>query len=83
MAYVPNKKPTAPANNAPQAPSGGQDNAQKGKVEIAGRITAKGADAAPTDKSEHVCNLFKNEKNGKVYYSGKSEDGTRFTIFIN
>lgn len=83
MAYVPNRKPATPANNAPQTQAASQDAAQKGKVEIAGRITVKGPTAGPSDKSEHVCNLFKNEKNGKVYYSGKDEEGNRFTIFLN
>jgi hypothetical protein len=77
MAYTPktySKQPVASTDAKPAI------NSDPNKVRIEGSLHVT---PAGEKKGERICNLFKNEKDGKSWLSGKAEDGTRFTIFLN
>jgi len=70
-----------PKTQQPQKPAEKKAiNSDPNKVRIEGSLHVT---AAGEKKGERLCNLFKNEKDGKTWLSGKAEDGTRFTIFLN
>jgi hypothetical protein len=81
MAYTPktsNYSAQKPAETAQPAKAAINSDPNKVRIEGSLHVTAAGE-----KKGERLCNLFKNEKDGKTWLSGKAEDGTRFTIFLN
>jgi hypothetical protein len=85
MGYTPkprtnNERPQTNNNTQQSTQAGAANSNAPKKTAIAGSLHCT---PIGEKKGERICNLFLNEKDGKRWLSGKAEDGTRFSIFLN